>query len=386
MKYAIFFAGSGQKANDPSLIYTTWAERLHSHGFATQLFDGVGEFGKTKRWWGGSTSDTNALTGAGWAKIVGRAMWWLAEEVRVGNTLDKVVVVGMSRGGVQAVVCANCLHKRYPNLKEVFVFAVDPVQGWTAINKGSFDMRADRPGTGGSRDALKAEYGLGDDAPNCLLDNVRFYLSVIMQFKGKNRWSPGFTPQSPTLQNMTVKRGAKVYELPGNHSTGVASGLQSDGSAHVHQGSRTRRSDVTTDMFYHHLREEGFGDVGQLDDFMVFDHYCRIANEDLAGYQFDAKKSGFSFLMASHPGSGRRFEADPSSRFHRGRGHLVQSTQVKVISPDKGYFVNERHFDLYRAVDARLRIKLRNNPDDPALAPIRKWMEYNERDFRPSSG
>jgi hypothetical protein len=170
-------------------------------------------------------------------------MGWLAEEVRVGNTLDKVVVVGMSRGGVQAVVCANCLYTKYQNLKSVFVFAVDPVQGWTAVNKGSFDMRADRKGSGGSRDVLKTQYGLGDDAPNSLLDNVQFYLSVIMQFKGKNRSFPGFTPQSPTLQNMTVKREAKVYELPGDHSTGVASGLKSDGSAHAHQGSRTRRSE-----------------------------------------------------------------------------------------------------------------------------------------------
>ena len=382
MKYAIFFAGSGQKANDPSLIYTQWAESLKSRGYATLLLDGVGEFEKTKKWWGGSASKTNAVTGAGWARIVGRAMEWLEDEVRVGNTLDKVVIVGMSRGGVQAVVCANCL-KLHHSSTPVFVFAIDPVQGWHAGNKGSFDMRTKRLGSQGTRDDLKALYGLSADAPNSLSNNVKFYLSVIMQFKGKNRWFPGFTPQSPSLQNMTVQCEFKVYELPGDHSTGVASGLRDDGGFHKHHFSRTTRSQVTTDMFYHHLRQEGFGDVGQLPDFNVFDNYCRIANEDLAGYQFDNKKSGFSFLMASHSAAAsRRFEADPKSRFHRGRGHLVQSTHVKVGSVMKGYYVNERHFQLYQAVAARLEIALNKNPADPALANIRTWMDYNERDCR----
>jgi len=386
MKYAIFFAGSGQKARDASLIYTQWEAGLKSLGYATLLLDGVGEFETTKNWLGFKTSQTSKATGKGWALIVRRAMEWLEDEVRVGNSLDKVVIVGMSRGGVQAVVCANCLKHKYGHAP-VFVFAIDPVQGWHPGNQGSFDMRTERSGSRGTRDELKTDYSLQENAPNTLSDNVKRYLSVIMQFRGSQRLIPGFTPQSPSLQNMTVDCPHIVYELPGDHSTGVDSGLTTNGSVHKQSSSRNTRSLVTTDMFYHWLRKESFGDVGQVDDFVVVDAYCRIANEDLAGVQFDNKKSGFSFLMASHPGAGRSFEANPMSRFHKGRGHLVQSTQVfaaKDLNPIMlGYYVNERHFELYKAFEPRLQIEMRKPPNQRQhLSNIIAWINRNKKDFR----
>jgi len=383
MKYAIFFAGSGQRVNDPSLIYTAWAKKLKSQGYATLLLDGVGEFDKTKNW---IQRKLTASTGKGWATIVQEAMTWLEEEKRVGNTLEKVVIVGMSRGGVQAVVCANCMKNKFKEVP-VFLFAVDPVQGWHAQNHGSFDIRDNRTGKRGTRDDLKAKYGLSDDASNSVADNVKFYLSVVMQFKGKNRKVPGFTPQSPLLQNMNVECKYKVYELPGDHSTGVSTGLTSEGTQGKYMNSIATRSYVTSDMFYHHLLEAGFGNVGRCDDFEVFDSYCRIANDDLSGIQIKDKQTGFSFLMASHPGAARRFEADPNSRFHKGRGHLVQSRQVaasKALPPVmQNYYVNERHFKVYQAVAPRLEIEMRKYPQRCALdlSNIVPWLMHGRRDF-----
>ena len=93
MNYAIFFAGSGQEAKDTKLVYHDWAAKLASCGYATLLCDGVGEF-----------AGTSGVTGSGWAKIIQHAMTWLEAGATGGGNPEKVVVVGMSRGGVQAVI------------------------------------------------------------------------------------------------------------------------------------------------------------------------------------------------------------------------------------------------------------------------------------------
>jgi len=350
MNYAIFFAGSGQEVNDTKLVYHDWAAKLASCGYATLLCDGVGKF-----------AGTSGTTGSGWAKIIQHAMTWLEAGAKGGGNPEKVVVVGMSRGGVQAVICANCLKTKFPRA-QVFVFAIDPVQGYHAVNEGSFDLRADRKWFSSlrareSRDELRDTYGLTADAPKTIPDNVVMYLSVLAQFRGSDRgmkW--GFTPQSPTLQNMTCRaQFSKVYELPGDHSSGVQSGKNSDGSAHSHASSRHARGLVTWEMFSHWLVQQGFARVTRVGEFTALDKYCLIANEDLAGVQIDGNQSGFSFLRASKFADG--FDATADSRFLKGRGHLVPSSQV---ADGRGCFVNERHWDIYQAVRAPLRIEARN--------------------------
>jgi hypothetical protein len=146
VNYAIFFAGSGQQASDSKYVYKDWATKLQHAGYETLLCDGVGEFGAstvTKRL--KNMLGAKALTGAGWAKIIQFAMGWLEGKAAVAGDPEHVVVVGMSRGGVEAVICANCLNTRFQSTP-VFVFAIDPVQGYHATNDGSFDMR-DRQNT-----------------------------------------------------------------------------------------------------------------------------------------------------------------------------------------------------------------------------------------------
>jgi hypothetical protein len=368
MNYAIFFAGSGQEVNDTKLVYRDWAAKLASCGYSTLLCDGVGEF-----------AGTSGVTGSGWAKIIQHAMTWLEAGATGGGNPEKIVVVGMSRGGVQAVICANCLKTRFPQT-QVFVFAIDPVQGFHAVNEGSFDLRADRKWFSSwrareSRDELRDTYGLTADAPRTIPDNVVMYLSVLAQFRGSDRgmkW--GFTPQSPTLQNMTCRaQFNKVYELPGDHSSGVQSGNNSDGSAHAHATSRQARGMVTWEMFSHWLVSSGFARVTRVGEFTALDKYCLIANEDLGGVQIDGNQSGFSFLRASKFAGG--FDATADSRFLKGRGHLVPSSQV---ADGRGYFVNERHWDIYQTVKAPLRVEARN-PRSGILSQcpnIKRWLEH----------
>ena len=347
MDFAIFFAGSGQKARDSKLVYYDWANQLKQSGYATLLCDGVGKF-----------SGTNKLTGAGWAKIIQHAMTWVEERARGGGAPDKVIVVGMSRGGVQAVICANCLKTAFPQAK-VFVFAIDPVQGkHVGMNDGSFDMRSKRWGLKGSRDDLKSKYELSDEAPKTVPDNVRMYLSVLAQFRGSNRgmMKYGFTPQSPTLQNMTcLAQDSKVYELPGDHSSGVQTGKNSDGSAHRHAASRAARGAVTQEMFSHWLRLTGFAKIQSDALIPALDKYFLIANEDLGGVQIDGKNTGFSFLRASKFSNG--FTDTAGGRGLKGRGHLVASSQVQA---GRGYFVNERHYEIWRTVKEMLGVLARD--------------------------
>lgn len=363
MNYAIFFAGSGQEVRDTKLVYHDWATKLASCGYATLLCDGVGKF-----------AGTSGKTGAGWAKIIQHAMTWLEEGAKGANPRN-VVVVGMSRGGVQAVICANCLRTKFPQAR-VFVFAIDPVQGaHIGFNDGSFDMRSSRWGMKGSRDDLKAKYRLTDDAPKTIPDNVDMYLSVLAQFRGSDRgvkW--GFTPQSPTLQNMICRaQNSKVYELPGDHSSGVQSGLNSDGTAHAHAASRNARGVVTWEMFSHWLRSRGFANVETVALIPALDKYCLIANEDLGGVQIDGKSTGFSFLRASKFSQGFTDTAD--SRGLKGRGHLVASSQARN---GRGYYVNERHYEIWRAVRDMLRVVARDPAEILERYPnIIPWAAHN---------
>ena len=308
MNYAIFFAGSGQKVCDQKLVYTDWAERLRSAGYQTFVLDGVGVSSGTSKWDAFKNAmGFKAITGSGWAAIVGKAMDWLIEKSR-GGSPQHVVLVGMSRGGVEAVVCANCVKNEFPQAR-LFVFAIDPVQGAHVLNDGSFDMRDNRPGARGTRDKLKARYRLDDQAPKSIPDTVDLYLSVLAQFRGSTRafYKWGFTPQSPSLQGSMVTNGRpyKVYELPGDHSSAVHSGYTSKGGDHAHKTSRQARSLVTRDMFFSHLLDTGFARIEQVHDFAVMDAYCLIAIEDLGNVQFGGKNSGFSFLRASHTEIGR---------------------------------------------------------------------------------
>lgn len=354
MNFAIFFAGSGQEAKDTKLVYHDWATQLAQSGYAPLLCDGVGKF-----------SGTSGMTGAGWAKIIQHAMTWMEAGAKGGGAPEKVIVVGMSRGGVQAVICANCLKTAFPQA-QVFVFAIDPVQGaHVGMNDGSFDMRSSRWGFKGSRDDLKARYQLSDEAPKTVPDNVHMYLSVLAQFRGSDRgmkW--GFTPQSPTLQNLTCRaRHSKVYELPGDHSTGVQTGKNSDGSAHAHAASRAARGAVTQEMFAHWLRLTGFATIQSDALIPALDKYCLIANEDLGGVQIDGQNTGFSFLRASKFSQGFTDTAD--SRGLKGRGHLVSSSQVQA---GRGYFVNERHYEIWQSVKEMLRVLARD--------PRQVWERY----------
>jgi len=83
--------------------------------------------------------------------FIEHAMSWL-EDKQTAAYSGKVIVIGMSRGGVRAVIFAKCLNDGFRHAK-AFVFAIDPVQGAHAgLNDGSFDMRSSRNGMKGSRD------------------------------------------------------------------------------------------------------------------------------------------------------------------------------------------------------------------------------------------
>jgi len=380
MKFAIFFAGSGQEVSHDEFVYKDWAERLESHGYHPILCDGVGIHSKSMR---------KRFTGAGWAKIIQEAMN-AVDAIQHGVQPEKVVVVGMSRGGVEAVICAHCLNDYCPETP-VFVFAIDPVQGYHAINSGAFDMRGKRIGRvlslgfKGSRDKLKERYRLKDDAPKTIPENVDMYLSVLSQFRGKNRgvmW--GFTPQSPSLTNMIDKgQDTKIYELLGDHSSGVYSGKACEVAFKT---SREIRSLVTSDMFYHWLLKKKFASTMQYSPLEVLDAYCKIAIDDLGGLQFDNARSGFSFLMASQNEPGR-FTNAAGSRFLKGRGHLIESKQVaeskKYDQSLHGYYVNERHFEVYREIQRIVVNGLKSNHSVMKLYPnIEPWLEHNRRGFK----
>jgi hypothetical protein len=87
------------------------------------------------------------------------------------------------------------------------------------------------------------------------------------------------------------------------------------------------------------------------------EYYCQIAMEDLSGSQGQGNKnrSGFSFLEASRRAGtnwGDSFNASPENRWHKGRGHLIKSTEA---IRGKGYFVNSRHRQIYIELESRLQ-------------------------------
>jgi hypothetical protein len=245
---------------------------------------------------------------------------------------------------------------------EVFVFAIDPVDGGNIQNDGSFDLRDNRnlmarmtTGLGmtrGTRGALKKKYNLQDDASKTIPDNVRFYLSVLAQFKGKTRAFWGFTPQDPRLGNLTCTDPnlTRTFELPGDHGFGVYTGNEK-GKLNI---SRQARGKVTTEMFAYYLNKTGFArnfNVG-FDQMQTLGYYSLIAMEDLSGSQGQGKKnkSGFSFLEASRKAGtnwGDSFTASTQNRWHAGRGHIVKSMEA---IRGKGYFVNRRHKQIYEQV------------------------------------
>lgn len=337
--FAVFFAGSGQKVEKSKFVYSGWGEELFLQGYTPLFYDGVGK-----------ERGTNEITGAGWAKIVQKAMTAVEKG---GGAPDRVIVVGMSRGGVQALIFAHCMRHKFPTAK-LFVFAVDPVQGGSMLNAGSFDLRNNRWGRSlglrGSRDKLKDRYHLADSAPNTVPENVEFYLTALMQFRGKSReflrW--GFTPQAPTLNNIKGLRNHRyaTYEIPGDHGYGVYTGAQK-GAEEVHAG-RYARGRVTREMFAKHCRDHGFGHVEFDNPIVTLNQYCRIANEDLRGNQGQDKDTGYSFLKASR--QARAFGSpfnNPAAAYgwEKGRGHMVACTQA---IQGKGYFVNARHRELYK--------------------------------------
>jgi len=395
MKYAIFFAGSGQKASSEKYVYEAWAQQLSAADYETLVLDGVGEFrsATTGKWQLFKNKiGLSAKTGAGWAEIVSHAMSWLIERAGENGNPEKVIVVGMSRGGVQAVVFANCMQDRFKNTP-VFVFAIDPVQGFHVINDGSFDMRDGRKGVhSGSRKTLKAVYKLTDQAPNTIPENVAMYLSVLSQFRGSQRgikW--GFTPQSPTLGNMTNHaKEHKVYELPGDHSSGVSSGKKNTREWHGHWISRLARSLVTWDMFAYWLVAKDFARVERPWEWYVLDAYCYIANQDLGEVQFDGRNSRFSFLRTSRDMNVQnQFDQTAASRRLKGRGHLIASSQVAASQrladlSLQGYYVNERHFQIYFTLRDALRSHL-NNPSQSAIlkkcVEIEPWVQHNRNEF-----
>lgn len=339
--FVVFFAGSGQKVKSDKHVYDVWGSALwdSNEKYIGIYNDGVGE-----------AKGTSALTGKGWAKAIEDSLNNITSEP------DKVVVVGMSRGGVQALIFAHCLNYKYPN-SEVFIFAIDPVQGAHFLNDGSFDMRdkrniISRMGFRGTRGDLKRKYNLKDDANKSIPVNVKFYLSTLAQFKGSSRtllcW--GFTPQAPRLGNLVcpITVPYKTYELIGDHSFGVYTGIENGGI----NKSRQARGKVTFEMFAYHLNKSGFAQnfsVG-FDQMQALEYYCLIAMEDLSGSQGQKKSSGYSFLEASRKAGsvwGDSFTASAKTRVHKGRGHLVKS--LTVISA-KGYFVNQRHKKIYDEV------------------------------------
>lgn len=376
MRLAIFFAGSGQDISSDIYVYKAWAEQLRSAGYSSILLSGVGI---------AANPGTNAITGKGWATIIQQAMTWVDKQLG-GSQPEKFIVVGMSRGGVEALICAHCLGKQYPN-KPVFVFAIDPVQGFHLTGKGSFDMSRTRSlgalfGVKGSRDHLKADYGLTNDAPRTIPANVEMYLTVLSQFRGSQRglcW--GFTPNVPLLNMQDFGKDKKVYELLGDHSSGVLTGLAQPLNVKT---SREARCLVTTDMFYHWLKMKGFAvNIPQVDALEVLHAYCRIALDDLVGgVQFDDKRSGFSFLKASQNDPGR-FNKTGGSRLLKGRGHLIASQQFGAASKGKantslgGYYVNERHFEVYLQLREPLKKQLAIFSSNRRFESIELWENYN---------
>jgi len=352
---AIWFAGSGQDVDDKKHVYADWAEKLYNAGgYQSTLRSGVGK-----------VKGTSGTTGKGWAGVIDDAMESL--ERRSGGDPKNVIIVGMSRGGVQAVVCAHCVKKKYPRA-EVFIFAVDPVQGaHTGFNDGSFDMSDNRNltsmlGFRGSRGVLKEKYGLGNDAPSKLPAEINFYLAILAQFRGASRACWGFTPQDPSLGNLNPNgQDYQTYEVPGDHGYCVYTGA-GDGDD-INEG-RKARGRVALELFSYHLKDRDFISHGICDDrpMKTMDYYCKIANEDLAGLQVDKKvglseklfgRTKFSFLKSSRAaGAGLGgFEGNASSRVYAGRGQLVKSMQAVA---GKGYFVNTRHQELYVRLEAEI--------------------------------
>jgi hypothetical protein len=357
-KYAVFFAGSDQDVHSPKHVYTDWAKELRQSGYRSIMKSGVGKH----------SPGTSGLTGSGWATIIESAMQ------EITDAPAQIIVVGMSRGGVQAIIFAQCVQTQYPKA-DLFVFAVDPVQGaHVGMNDGSFDMRSSRWGMKGTRDVLKQKYRLTDSAPSTVPRNVKFYLSVLAQFRGKDRgkFNWGFTPQAPDLQNLNCQaEDHKTYELPGDHGYGVYTGNEG-GELQV---SRFARGRVTREMFAHHLLNTGFGTIKFDCPIDTLDYYCLIANEDLAGRQTDKKNSGFSFLRASQRAATfGGFGGDASSRTYKGRGQLVKSTQAFV---GHGYYVNERHLELHRQLSALLDSNWQNPRWFDRYPNIAPWMRHN---------
>jgi len=394
--HAVFFGGSGHDVESDKFTYKQWCSRFEAIQWSAKRYSGVGVDNNR-------TFKTSEATGAGWAAIIKEAMNDIG---RLNIPPKNFCIVGQSRGGVQANVLAHCIshwathQQEVPFCPNIFIFAIDPVEGWNAANSGSFDFRADRGFKGirtqrfgkigfnlklsnlgrqssrYSRDQLRQDYSLDEDAASKVHPAVQFYLSVIMQFRGSNRKhgiKHGFTPQMIDQNFSTGQVSAKSYVLQGDHGYGVYTGIEGAKPLKI---SRRARGRVAYDMLVHHLK---LSDICQLaeevDQLGILDDYALIALEDLEGRQVDGGKSGYSFLQSE---TSQNNTASATSRWHSGRGHLVSSSNLG----DRP-FVNERHSLLWKANENRILRMFEggrvSSIEELAYEHLGDWLKWKRR-------
>lgn len=359
----IMFGGSGTDVQRPKFEFVAWEEAFRHGGYQCHKFSGVmgGFLGK------------NSKTGKGWGRIVQSAMDKAEPLLRGG--VQNVVIIGHSRGGVQSVVFANCVHNLMEGRVNQIVIALDPVPGAHLANGHSFNMDPNRGGAigrlyrnktgGGSRDELREKWSLDTDAWKKLPQSVSRYASMVCQWHKNDRSMPGFLPQmvSNDLLEIPPRCTATQWELPADHADVVAGGEHpKPGDEKVQRGAqfskmnhRQIRTIVVKDMIDEALRSQGLPTVFNLGLQWVLDAYSYIAIADLCGDQMgmERKKRGalhrllrgepaspHSFLREAHL---QKLDTDTRRRYKAGSREQIVKTRAGI---GRG-FINQRHQQLF---------------------------------------
>ena len=365
MKICVFFAGTGSDTNRRKFEYREWVNKFTQKDYFSTAIDGVGT-GETKL-----KNKYKSLTGKGWANKVQEGFDYVDNRLNNDIVLDNnpvIVSIGHSRGGVEAVVFANCVAKAYPLARQI-VIALDPVPGGLTGTTTSFEMSPNRNvlgrawGTitgGRSRDRLREKHQLSHEAWKEVPSQVVVYCSLICQWHSRQRNTSGFTPQMQSRGTLKFSGHTRHFEwaIPGDHTDVVAFGVDPKpqdrvlkrGAVHTKVDHRQLRRIIVEDMIDYALQKADLGAVFCHPPADVLRNYNAVAEADLKGDQA-GKQTGFSFTKNARTVAVRGGNINEIWN----QGSREHFSFVRPLSWNLKGFVNERHFEI-----ANSQLKLQN--------------------------
>ena len=238
------------------------------------------------------------------------------------------VCMGLSRGGVQALIMANILSVKYPSSR-IFIGTMDPVPGLNvaALGRGHcFNSWSDIKGKGFLR-----QFGLdAKTVSSTVFKGVSVHCNILMQFTKDGR-KAGFTPLSKALGTLTIKDGVGYEEflMIGDHSDCSSSNIQRPSALCAH------------DIFFHYMQAANFNAPPTYPCLNVLENYSKMVMKDLA-----KKGEGKSFVQKHTEHAMSTDHVSPPTTFlygMKGRERLIAAADTGVG------FVNQRHQALYKS-------------------------------------